>query len=38
MRVRTADVHLIALAATDGTLTARKLIVVDAETGAREQV
>ena len=38
MIIRTGIVHLIAEAAADGTVTARRLIVVDGDTGKREQV
>jgi hypothetical protein len=38
MNVRDVIVRLIAEAAADGKLTARRLIVVDAETGERVQV
>jgi len=38
MIVRTGTVHLIAEASPDGRMEARRLIVVNSETGEREQV
>jgi hypothetical protein len=38
MVIRTGTVHLITEAAADGTVKARQLILVDGESGKREQV
>ena len=38
MNIRTGIVHILAEASPDGRTTAKRIVVVDAETGRREQV